>query len=170
VFSRQPTETLSTPALFSKPALTTSFSHRISAENKKINMAVGIGRSPTGSWADVDRSDWSGFYSDAIQQYIIDYFTVDGEAVDPYDGAVFSGGQLDTLCSQLRVAITGIQAFPLDWPFEDSEQIERYYSACRAYDIFPHPPRDQALRTLRECITLATKARQLDQFLVFCGD
>jgi hypothetical protein len=31
VFSRQPTETLGTPALFSKPALTTSFSHRISA-------------------------------------------------------------------------------------------------------------------------------------------
>ena len=133
-------------------------------------MAVGIGRSPTGSWADVDRSDWSGFYSDAIQQYIIDYFTVDGVAVDPYDGAVFSVGQLDTLCSQLSVAINEVQARPPDWPFEHSEQVERYYSACRAYDIFPHPPRDQALRTLRECITLATKARQLDQFLVFCGD
>jgi hypothetical protein len=81
-------------------------------------MAVGIGRSPTGSWADVDRSDWSGFYSDAIQQYIIDYFTVDGVAVDPYDGAVFSVGQLDTLCSQLSVAINEVQALPPDWPFE----------------------------------------------------
>jgi hypothetical protein len=133
-------------------------------------MAVGIGRSPTGSWADVDRCDWSGFYSDSIQHYILHFFTVDGEAVDPYDGATFSGMQLDTLCSQLGVATDEIQAFPPDWPFTEPEQIERYYSACRAYDIFPHPPRDQALRTLKECIILAKKARQLNQFVVFCGD
>ncbi|OAI56879.1 hypothetical protein AYO49_03395 [Verrucomicrobiaceae bacterium SCGC AG-212-N21] len=133
-------------------------------------MSVGFGTSPTGSWTEVDRSDWSGFYSDAIQEYIIDFFTVDGVPVDPYDGAEFSGTQLDTLISQLRAAATSVASQPPGWPFTDEQQRARYFENCRIYVIEPLQPRDQALRTLREAIALASKAKARNEYLIFCGD
>lgn len=133
-------------------------------------MAIGIGISPTGYWGDIYPYDVGSFYSDAIQPHIIGYFTVGGEAIDPYDGGAFSEEQLDILCSNLRSAVTQIQTFSTEWPFTNPEQLEQYYSACRAYHVHPHKPRDQALRTLTECIALAEKARELGQVLVFCGD
>jgi hypothetical protein len=133
-------------------------------------MAVGIGISPSGSWADVDRSTWSCFYSDAIQDYILDLFSIDGVEVDPYDGADFSGPQLDTLVTQLTASADTIQGYSPDWPFTSSTQIDAYTRACSASGITPLAPRDQALRTIRETIALAQKARSLNHVLVFCGD
>jgi hypothetical protein len=133
-------------------------------------MSVGFGTSPDGSWHSVDRSDWGGFYNDALQGYILDYFTVDGVAVDPYDGAEFSGPQLDTLITQLQTAAQFIASQPVEWPFFDEQQRTRYFESCRIYGIEPLQPRDQALRTLREAITLATKARAQNEYLTFCGD
>jgi hypothetical protein len=133
-------------------------------------MAVGFGTSLTGSWADVDQSDWSGFYSDSIQEFTIDFFAVDGTPVDPYDGAQFSGSQLETLIVQLESAIGLADAQPEDWPLTTPSAVERYFEACKTYAVSPLPPRDQAIRTFREAIALAQKAIRLNHFLVFCGD
>jgi hypothetical protein len=133
-------------------------------------MAVGFGTSWDGSWSSVDRTDWGSFYNDALQGYLLDYFTVDGIPVDPYDGGQFSREQLDTLISQLQTAAASIASHPPEWPFADEQQRSRYFESCRRYCMEPLQPRDQALRVLCEAITLATKARTRDEFLIFCGD
>lgn len=138
--------------------------------DKSGSMAVGFGTSPNGSWSSVDRTDWSGFYDDALQGHLLNYFTVDGVSVDPYDGATFCGPQLDTLITRLQMAAQSIATQPPEWPFADEEQRTRYFESCRQYQIDLLQPRDQALRILREAIALATKARNRNEFLTFCGD
>ena len=133
-------------------------------------MSVGFGISPNGKWSSVDGSDSGGFCSDALQEYLLDYFTVDGIPVDPYDGGKFSGAQLDTLARQLESAVAEVGAQQPDWPFYDDQKIAKYYAVCRVYGIEPLPPREQAIRELRQAICLAVKARKQNAFLVFYGD
>lgn len=133
-------------------------------------MSVGFGISPNGRWSSVDHDNCGRFANDALQQYLLDYFTVDDIPVDPYDGGEFRGAQLDTLVRQLESAVAEVGTQPSEWPFHDEQQQAKYYEECRIYEIEPLPPRDQALRTLRQAITLATKARQKNASLVFCGD
>ena len=133
-------------------------------------MAVSFGTSPTASSRDVDPSDRSSFYNDDLQEYLLGFFTVDGKRVDPYDGASFRRQQLDTLIDSLQTAAELVAAEPAEWPFTDEQQLTRYFESCRLYHIDPLKPRDQALRVVREAITLATKAKSRDEFLVFEGD
>jgi len=135
-------------------------------------MAVGFHVTTNGEWApdEFELPDEAGFYNDALQEYLLPYFTVSGVAVDPYDGAEFRGGQLDILLQQLRAAVAVVGAETPEWPFHDGQQRSRYYESCRMYRVEPLAPRDQALRTLNEAIILASRARRRNESLVFIGD
>lgn len=135
-------------------------------------MAVGFHVTTSLQWApdEFDLPDEAGFYVEALQHYLLPYFTVDGLAVCPYDGAEFSGEQLDTLTQQLRAAVAFVSAQPPEWPFQDQQQQESYYESCRTYHIELLTPRDQSLRTLNEAIILAGRARRRNASLLFIGD
>jgi hypothetical protein len=135
-------------------------------------MSVGFVVTQNGEWAPyyAGTHQWGSFYNDALQGYLLGYFTVNGVRVDPYDGGEFRGDQLDILLRQLESAVVEVSAKSPEWPFYDEKQRSRYYEVCRIYDIEPQPPRDQALRTLREAIKLARSARSANEALVFVGD
>ena len=133
-------------------------------------MAVGFTIARGDEWQNTSLEDSGGFPHDGLQQYLLHYFTVDGEAVDPYDGASFSGAQLDVLVSQLERAVSEVSPQPLDWPFTKPELVASFHESCRIYGIEHLAPRDHALKTLNRAIELAHRARQRNESLEFIGD
>jgi hypothetical protein len=101
---------------------------------------------------------------------LLHYFTFEGVAVDPYDGASFSGHQLDLLAAQLERAIAEVAPNPPDWPFTTPEQVASFHQSCRVYRIEHLAPRDHALKTLNRAIELARRARHRNENLEFIGD
>jgi len=133
-------------------------------------MAVGFTVTRNHQWHNTTREDSGGFPHMGLQEFLLDYFTVWGEAVDPYDGASFSGDQLDQLIVQLQRAVTEITPQPPSWPFSTPEEVASFHVSCGIYGIERLEPRDHALKTMNRAIELARRARQRNETLLFIGD
>jgi hypothetical protein len=133
-------------------------------------MAVGFTIARGHNWSHGCIEDSGGFPHDGLQEYLLPYFTVEGEEVDPYDGASFFGHQLDLLVAQLERALAEVALHPPNWPFTTPAQVASFHESCRVYQIEHLAPRDHALKTLNRAIELACRARQRNERLEFIGD
>jgi len=121
-------------------------------------------------WVNRNNLEKMGYFPNwDLQNELIPYFTVDGNIVDCYDGAVFEGPQLDTLIMQLDIAITDIKTKPKEWPISE-ERLQVYWDDVKSDSLAPLQPREQSIAVLERAVELAKQARKSNEKLHFVGD
>jgi hypothetical protein len=129
-------------------------------------MGVGFAVTVKGEWMGDTSYD---FPPDPLQNALLPYFTVDSKQVDPFDGAIFEGDELDRLIAKLNDAILEFTNKELKWPLDDKEA-QKYSQIMKISKVSLVLPRDESIATFTHAIELAKQARSMDEKLHFQGD